>query len=160
MRVRGWWPFRADRSILLPIQWQAWIPRANNNDEQYDNRGAAPAGSNDAVIRDALLPDVTQMPPPVFISNTWFDHQHLTDNDPFHVNAATRLHQQIFIPTNHFANHAELRDLKHSFAQQPNWEAALVESESWEDSAEENIAKWRGLVDESSWMIKLGRCRV
>jgi len=155
MRVRGWWPFRANRSILLPIKWQAWILRAanddndnngNGNDEQHDAHDAALAGSNDATSRNALLP-VTQIPPPAFTSNTRFDHQHPNDNNPFSVGAATRLHPQMFTPTNPFANPAELRDLKRSFAQQPNWKAALVEGESWEGSAEENIAKWRGLVD-------------
>jgi hypothetical protein len=49
--------------------------------------------------------------------------------------------------TNPFANPAELEALKRSFAEHPNWKAAVIEGESWEGTTEENIQKWRGLVD-------------
>jgi hypothetical protein len=47
---------------------------------------------------------------------------------------------------NPFANIVELDVLKRSFAVQPNWKAAVVEGESWEGNAEDNIVKYRRLV--------------
>jgi hypothetical protein len=36
--------------------------------------------------------------------------------------------------------------MKRSFSQQPNWKAAVVEGETWEGTAEDNIEKWVKLV--------------
>jgi hypothetical protein len=52
---------------------------------------------------------------------------------------------KVFIPTNPFANPTELQALKESFAEQPNWKAAVMEGTTWEGSADENAAKWRKL---------------
>jgi hypothetical protein len=42
MRVRRRWPFRTDRSILLPIQ--AWILRATNNYTDNNSNSNAKTG--------------------------------------------------------------------------------------------------------------------
>jgi hypothetical protein len=51
--------------------------------------------------------------------------------------------------TNPFDNPAELEALKRSWAEQPDWKAAVIEGESWEGSVEENTVKWRSLVGPS-----------
>ena len=148
MRVRGRWPFRADRPISLPINWQVWIPPNNDDDDPTDdgdindNPDGADGGSNDAATRDTL-PSAMLRSPPMFTPNSVSDHN---DDNSFSVNTATRQQPQTFTPTNPFANPAELQAMKRSFAQQPNWKATVVEGETWEGNAEENIAKWRGLV--------------
>ena len=77
------------------------------------------------------------------------DHQHLNE-DGLSTNAATQQQSQTFTPTNLFANPGKLRSIKHSFSQQPNWKAVIVEGETWEGTAEDNMEKWRGLVGGSS----------
>ncbi|KAF5379995.1 hypothetical protein D9615_006279 [Tricholomella constricta] len=62
--------------------------------------------------------------------------------------------RQTLTLTNPFGNLADLEALKHSFAEQLNFKAALVEGESWEGIAEENVAKWRGLMH--SWVPTTG----
>jgi hypothetical protein len=47
---------------------------------------------------------------------------------------------------NPFANRIELEALRRSFAEEPNWKAAVVEGETWEGTTEENVEKWRELV--------------
>jgi hypothetical protein len=56
---------------------------------------------------------------------------------------------------NPFANPAQLAALKESFHQQPNWKAAVVEAETWEGSAEENILKWKKLAGPSGGELSL-----
>jgi len=62
-----------------------------------------------------------------------------------HPNTGTTLGKTLTF-TNPFANPAELESLKRSFAQQPNWKAAQLESVSWEGTTDENIRKYRGLM--------------
>lgn len=52
----------------------------------------------------------------------------------------------MFTPTNPFANPAELQSLKDSFSRQPNWKASVLEGETWEGTAEENVKKWQRLM--------------
>jgi len=136
MRVRGRWPFRADRPISLPIDWQKWVSAVDDDDddhnnEQHGNPDPAERGGND-------VPD------------SGFNHRRLNEDTSISASAATRQEPQTFTPTNPFANPAELHAMKHSFSQQPNWKAAVVEGETWEGTAEDNIAKWQGLVGGSS----------
>jgi hypothetical protein len=48
--------------------------------------------------------------------------------------------------TNPMTNPSELEAVIRSARQQPNWKAAVIEGESWEDTAEENIAKYRRVM--------------
>jgi hypothetical protein len=48
--------------------------------------------------------------------------------------------------TNLFADADALEALKRSFAEQPNWKAAVVEGGSWGGTAAENIARYQELV--------------
>jgi len=45
--------------------------------------------------------------------------------------------------TNPMTNPPKLEAVIHSAHQQPNWKAAVIEGESWEDTVEENIVKYR-----------------
>jgi hypothetical protein len=63
-----------------------------------------------------------------------------------HPNTGTTLGKTLTF-TNPFANPAELESLKRSFAQQPNWKAAQLESVSWEGTADENIQKYMAAVE-------------
>lgn len=155
MRVRGRWPFRADRLISLPIQWQRWIHALaptgataaddDDGDDDSNNNNNEQHGSLDPAGEDAahnILPSaVMQMPP--LIPDSGFNHQN--EDTSFPVNATTRQQPQTFTPTNLFANPAKLQAIKHSFSQEPNWKATVVEGETWEGTAEDNIEKWRGL---------------
>jgi len=147
MRVRGRWPFRTDRPISVPIDWQGCLPAADDDDDHHNNNkrpGNPDPEGNDAANRETPPSAVMRMPPlPTLDSGL---NTHLIEDTLFSVNAATRRQPQTFTPTNLFANPAELRAMKHSFSQQPNWKAAVVEGETWEGSAEENIAKWGRLV--------------
>ena len=49
---------------------------------------------------------------------------------------------KVFIPMNPFTDPTALQALKESFAEQPNWKAAVMEGTTWEGSADENAAKW------------------
>lgn len=55
---------------------------------------------------------------------------------------------KMFTPTNPFANPTELQSLKDSFSKQPNWKAAVLEGETWEGTAEENVDKWKRLISD------------
>ena len=159
MRVRGRWPFRTDRPITVPINWQGHFPAPdddddgdgdghddhnNNNNNNKHPGNPDPERGNDAANHD-ILPSTVMRTPPLPTLDSGLNRD-LNEDNSFSVNAATRRQPQTFTPTNLFANPAELRAMKHSFSQQPNWKAAVVEGETWEGSAEENIAKWGRLV--------------
>ena len=44
------------------------------------------------------------------------------------------------------ANPSDFEELMRSSRQQPNWKATVIEGESWEGSAEENIAKYQRVM--------------
>lgn len=102
MRVRGYWPLRADRAVPLPIAWADWI-----DDDDGGNSG-----------------------------------RRLRSRGPVLGSSASG---KVFIPTNPFTDPTALQALKESFAEQPNWKAAVMEGTTWEGSADENAAKWRKL---------------
>ena len=52
---------------------------------------------------------------------------------------------KVLIPTNPFTDPTALQALKESFAEQPNWKAAVMEGTTCEGSADENAAKWHKL---------------
>lgn len=162
MRVRGRWLFRADRPISLPIDWQTWIPTIADNDGDSDgddgdngngsgghghgrwhgggNGSPGPArGSTRSIFPSAM--------PPLLTPDSGFGN--LNEDTSFSAYAATRQQPLTFTPTNPFTNPAELQAIKHSFSQQPNWKAAVVEGETWEGTAEDNIEKWQKLVGRS-----------
>ena len=50
---------------------------------------------------------------------------------------------------NPMTNPSELEAVMRSARQQPNWKAAVIEGESWEGTAEENVAKYRQIMSPS-----------
>jgi len=68
-----------------------------------------------------------------------------TDTGP-----ASKRHKSEKKPTITFidpmANPSELEAIMRSARQQPNWKAAVIEGESWEGTAEENIVKYRQVM--------------
>ena len=69
----------------------------------------------------------------------------LRSHGPVQSSSTTPQAGKTFTPTNPFSNPSELEALKKSFAEQPNWKAAVAERETWERYADENAAKWREL---------------
>jgi len=156
MRVRGYWPFAEDREILLPVPWQPWIQ--SNLPEQHedgasDDEDSREDGDEDGDMHKNYGPTSDMM----IVPSSSAHNPHTTAAYPqyksLHHNTVSAEHpgtmtipRQTLTMTNPFANPAALEALKHSFAEQPNWKAAVVEGESWEGTAEANIQKWRGLV--------------
>jgi len=122
MRVRGHWPFREDRPISLPIPWPKWAPR--NCGDDHDDKGDDDDDQNNN-------------------SDSTSKHQY---DLSLSANAGTGQQPKTFTATNPFSNPAELQVMKDSFAKQPNWKAAVIEGETWEGTAEENINKWQELM--------------
>jgi hypothetical protein len=52
-----------------------------------------------------------------------------------------------------FANPAEMKALKRSFVEQPNWKAAIKEGEKWEGSSQENTNKYQGIIKEYRGLV-------
>ncbi|KAK2461027.1 hypothetical protein APHAL10511_006968 [Amanita phalloides] len=152
MRVRGYWPLREDRAVPLPIAWVDWI-----EDDDGDNgdggrrgrgrgrghgrgrsrghgrgrgrgRGHGRGGGNNHNHGPSM--------------NETGSGRLLRSHGPVPGSSAS---VKVFIPTNPFADPTTLQALKESFAEQPNWKAAVMEGATWEGSADENAAKWRKL---------------
>ena len=120
MRVRGYHPLRKDRAIPLPIRWVDWLTIDDDDDDDSDGGqvGRGRGGNNETSGR---LHHSRGLVPGSSASG------------------------KVFIPSNPFTNPASLKALKKSFAEQPNWKAAVREGTTWEGNADENAAKWRKL---------------
>lgn len=126
MRVRGWWPFVGDRPISLPIEWQTWML-----DDPHPSDGPlSDEMSRLSLTTAAESPARGSQEPP---------------GRSFSGNSQETIPRTITL-TDPFANPVELAALKASFIQQPNWRAAMLEGESWDGTAEENIARWQNLL--------------
>lgn len=124
MRVRGFWPLRKDRAIDLPIEQVDWLVDGgdgNNGDGGRGGQGGRGRGGHN------------QRPG---------THETGLRSCPA---PDSSLSGKVFIPTNPFTNPVSLQALKQSFAEQPNWKAAIKEGTTWEGNADENAAKWRKL---------------
>jgi hypothetical protein len=143
MRVRGFWPFAEDREILLPIPWQAWIQ--NDFGEQHQGSASGDMHEGYGFASDMMMPPCSAYNPHTAADNSQHQSSH-HNNASAETPGAKTVPRKTLIMTNPFANPAALEELKRSFAEQPNWKAAVVEGESWEGTAEANIQKWRGLV--------------
>ena len=142
MRVRGVRPFADDPTIQLPISWQRWIQLNPDDDGSGDDDDA-----RDQVIGEgsSLISSMIHVPAASLTPDTGQQSSGpsgVSSSDP---NTRTTLGKTLTF-TNPFANPAELESLKRSFAQQPNWKAAQLESVSWEGTTDENIQKYRGLM--------------
>jgi len=153
MRVRGSRPFADDPTIQLPISWQSWIqlnPDDDGNDDDddhdHDHDHDADNARNQVMGEGStLISSMIHVPGASLTPNTGQQSSGpsgVSSSDP---NTRTTLGQTLTF-TNPFANPAELESLKRSFAQQPNWKAAQLESVSWEGTTDENIQKYRGLM--------------
>jgi hypothetical protein len=124
MRVRGYWPLREDRPISLPIPWPNWDSRDGGDDNDCSD------GDSDDDDDHNKNPDKAN-----------YDHSASSrTTTPFGQQSKT------FTPTNPFSNLTELHAMKDSFAEQPNWKSAVIEGETWEGTAKENVNKWRGVM--------------
>ena len=152
MRVRGYHPLSEDRAIPLPIRWVDWLTTDDDDDDDGDDRdggdGAGDGGDGGdgdgnngdgggggkhggQVSRGRGGNNETSGRPPSLCSR-----------GPVPGSSASG---KVFIPSNPFTNPASLKALKKSFAEQPNWKAAVREGITWEGNADENAAKWRKL---------------
>ena len=159
MRVRGYHPLSEDRAIPLPIRWVDWLTTDDDDDDDGDDRdgGDGAGDGGDGGDGDGNNGDggrggkhggqvsrgrkrggrgrggnnETSGRPPS-----------LRSRGPVPGSSASG---KVFIPSNPFTNPASLKALKKSFAEQPNWKAAVREGTTWEGNADENAAKWRKL---------------
>ena len=131
MRVRGFCPFADDRRISLPIPWQSWIQPDHGHDE---------VKSKDDDFQSATRAIPVSASPHAESSKPQPRSGYNSAVETLYANS------KMLTLTNPFANPAELQALKRSFAEQPNWKAAVVEGESWEGNAEENMEKYRRMT--------------
>jgi hypothetical protein len=146
MRVRGRWPLLRERPIPTPILWQDWIPdpdvslsQAHHGDSEDEggDKGEDPKDNRMGEGND-FVSDNSSM------RSSMSTVQGSPGHTPSHYDPNASSNFMTF--TNPFANPVELDALKRSFAAQPNWKAAVREGESWEQSADDNTAKYRRLV--------------
>jgi hypothetical protein len=138
MRVRGHWPFANDR----PIPWPLETRRARIHDDHHFVNGNG--DGNDGLQSDMNTP--VALTPHATLRQL---DQQQCPRQASHASQASQANptpHRTMTLSNPFSNLIELEALKHSFAEQPNWKAAVVEGESWEGTAEENIAKYLGNV--------------
>jgi hypothetical protein len=130
MRVRGYWPHRADRAIPLPITWVDWLDDDDGDDGNGRGRGGrgGRGGHGGRGGRGG--------------SNKESGSERLLRSPGAPGSSASG---KMFIPKNPFANPSTLKGLKESFEKQPNWKAAVIEGTTWEGNADENATKWRKL---------------
>ncbi|KAF5385962.1 hypothetical protein D9615_002648 [Tricholomella constricta] len=160
MRVRGRYPYGpefADHPVNLPIQWQSWIDDMPGEDSKGSDGGDGEDGGNDEdggddeEMEDMSLTIVLKHPcqqdghddtmDNSFQSNVQLSHQPqlLRHLQPFPQEPAT------ITLVDPIANPAELEAIICSARQQPNWRAAMIEGETWEGNANENIEKYNRL---------------
>jgi hypothetical protein len=129
MRVRGFWPFIGDRQMPLPIPWPAWYrPDDKEGDDDLGEGGRVHSDDDliGTLLSSGVIPGGSSQQP---------SHH---NNNPTS-RATLTLH-------NPFANPIELDALVRSFPEQASWKATVIEGETWEGTADENIKKWRGIV--------------
>ena len=158
MRVRGYHPLREDRVIPLPIRWVDWLTiDDDDDDDDGDDRdsddGAGGGGDGDGNNGDGgggggggrhggqVGRGREQGGCGRGGNNETSGCLHRS-HGPVPGSSASG---KVFIPSNPFTNPASLKALKKSFAEQPNWKAAVREGTTWEGNADENAAKWRKL---------------
>ena len=141
MRVRGYWPLRGDRAIDLPIPWVDWLESSGDGDGDNgdgDNGNGGRGGGRGAQGRRGAQGARGRGRGG---SNNETGSRLLRSHGP----VPGPSEREVFIPMNPFTNPASLQALKQTFAQQPNWRAAVMEGSTWDGNADENAAKWRKL---------------
>ena len=154
MRVRGYHPLREDRAIPLPIRWVDWLTIDDDDDNDGRDRdsddGAGGGGDDGGKNGDGggggrhggQVGRGRERGGRGHGSNNETSGRLPRSRGPVPGSSASR---KVFIPSNPFTNPASLKALKKSFAEQPNWKAAVREGTTWEGNADENAAKWRKL---------------
>ncbi|KIM39621.1 hypothetical protein M413DRAFT_29320 [Hebeloma cylindrosporum] len=147
MRVRGYWPWNEDRPISFPILWAS---NGMDGNDKRDKNKISEENANEGHHATTSTPSMGQTDPAdSSLGSTSNASQHGVS---FPANASTgrkkghKVKTFTMTPTNPFANPVELKALKDSFAEQPNWKAAVVEGETWEGTGEENIKKYQEAV--------------
>jgi hypothetical protein len=135
MRVRGYHPLREDRAIPLPIRWVDWLTTDDDADDDGDGDGNDGDGGGGGRHGGQVSRGRER-------GGRGHGGNNETSGGPVPGSSASG---KEFIPSNPFTNPASLKALKKSFAEQPNWKAAVREGTTWEGNADENAAKWRKL---------------
>jgi len=166
VRVRGRWPYLPDykdRPVNLPIQWQAWIKDVPNStdgdghDEDGETKGDMDGGDDeDKEMGDDLSKtigpehDFFQSNRHLALSSNTMQSSkpHPMKRPSTKGSVQTKQPKQLMMTfTNPFANPSELEAIMRSSRQQPNWRAAVMEGESWEGTAEENVKKYQRIMN-------------
>ena len=167
MRVRGRWPYLPyykDRSVSLPIKWQAWIyniPKstdADGHDDDDETKGDEDGGDDeDRDMGDGDLEKTVGPDHDMFQSNHYlrsssntiqFTKQQRTKHSQTKASTQIKRPNDLIITfTNPFNNPSELEAIMRSSREQPNWKAAVREGQSWEGTAEENMEKYQRIMN-------------
>ena len=150
--MRGYWPLREDRAIRYPITWVDWLTDEEDNDDGDDGVGGRRGGrgrgrggrerGGRGRGRGRGGRGYGERGGRGHSSNKNISGRVPCRRAPVSGSSPSG---KVFIPTNPFANPAELEALKKSFAEQPSWRASVREGTTWEGNADENAAKWRKL---------------
>jgi hypothetical protein len=141
MRVRGRWPLKHDRDITLPLQPQQWMSTADDDTDTGSHDYAY--GSDEGYDCETTSDIANAMSDPTSFAGSFSQQQ--TQNSDCSLHYLADSTPRTITITNPFANRTELEALRQSFTQEPNWIATVIENESWDGTAEENAAKWKGL---------------
>jgi hypothetical protein len=141
MRTRGRYPYQpdfADRPIELPIPWQIWMTDTPGGDTDRNHQSNAHSSSlllgRPQLVGHQHIPNSISMPP----------NQDATTGPAGNLHESKKPTTITF--TNPITNPSELEAVMRSARQEPNWKAAVIEGQSWEGTAEENIAKYRRVM--------------
>jgi hypothetical protein len=171
MRVRGHNPFAHDSRIPLPIGWQSWIGLAPDDDGGEDDGGddgeddGEDGGDEDNFFKTThpdmerhsrLTTSMIHIPPSS--QGYYTQSRGISPQQPDSGNASFEYLQanppsKFLTLGDPFANPAEMKALKRSFVEQPNWKAAIKEGEKWEGSSQENTNKYQGIIKEYRGLV-------
>ena len=168
-------PFYKDHVVALPLQWQAWINDApardgdNDGDDDGDDSGDKTKQNDwedinnndkdngkDDDNNDEIGEDMANTigPEHDFQSNSYLGSSSKTMQSSKTKRTRSKASTQIKRPpdlimtfNNPFTNPSELEAIMRSSRQQPNWKAAEMEGESWEGTAEENMEKYKRIMN-------------
>ncbi|KAF5386029.1 hypothetical protein D9615_002642 [Tricholomella constricta] len=157
MRVRGQYPYGpefVDRPVNLPIQWQPWIDDifgkdsggSHSRDGGKGRRGQKKHTSDDEMEDMSLTVVSKHTGQQDGHDDTQFNAQLSQQPEVLsHLQPSSQEPATSITFMDPMANPAELEAIMCSARQQPNWRAAMIEGETWEGTAIENIEKYNRL---------------
>ncbi|KAF8816794.1 hypothetical protein BYT27DRAFT_7076396, partial [Phlegmacium glaucopus] len=123
-RVRARWPFLGDRHLNSPITWQdAFLSHINNDGNLLLAGNIAPPTAPDTLAPSGILPAS-------LLDNGNGSRDRLMDGSTVNVSW----------------NSDQITKVLRSSRQLPTWKACIAEGTSWDGTAEENVEKYRDIM--------------